>query len=154
MKKIELTQGQVALVDDEDYERLNQFKWYVAKVRNSRYARRHFCGLQGKKAIKAMHHEIMGMPPQKLMMDHVNGDGLDNRRENLRFVSRRQNAQNRVFWKSTSEYPGVSWYPRYKKWVARIQVNYKQKNLGYFVNEREAFDAYKQAVEAINEIVL
>ena len=154
MRQIELTQGQVALVDDEDHEELNQYKWHAAKIRNSCYARRHFRGSEGKKGIKAMHHEIMGIPPEGFMMDHINGLGTDNRKENLRFVTRRQNAQNRVFWESTSQYPGVSWYAPYTKWMARIQINYKQKNLGYFIDEKEAFNAYKQAVEALGETVI
>ena len=153
MKRIVLTQGKYALVDDEDFERLNQWKWRIKNGIYSFYARRHSPMLNGKRHEIKMHHEIIGFPPKGLETDHENGSGLDNQRHNLRHVTTRQNQQNQKNRK-TSRYPGVSWYKQTKKWKAQIQINGLVKSIGYFRNEFDAFLAYKQAVEAIGEEVI
>ena len=101
-----------------------------------------------------MHHAIMGKPPKGLMRDHIDGNTLNNQRYNLRFVTSRQNNQNRKNINKSSKYPGISWHKRDKIWQSRILINCKRKHLGYFNTEAEAFNAYKQAVEAIGETVL
>lgn len=154
MKKIILTQNQVALVDDEDCEWLSQYKWYAKKCKKTFYAVRNSPRANGKQYQIYMHHEIIGYPPKGFEVDHRNGMGTDNQRENLRHVTRRQNMQNIKNIKKSSEFPGVYWYKAYKKWVAMIRINGKRKNLGYFKDERKAFETYKMAVEAIGEIVI
>lgn len=152
MKRIALTQGQYALVDDGDFERLNQFKWYAARMGNTFYAVRMSPVVNGKGYRIWMHHEIIGRPSKGLMVDHREGRGTDNQRHNLRFVTRRQNCQNRKNGhKESSKFPGVSWNKRSEKWLSKIWVNGKPKQLGLFIDEFEAFSAYKQAVEAIGE---
>ena len=151
MKEIPLTQGKVALVDDEDYERLNQFKWCAHKQHNTFYAKRWI----SSKAMINMHHEIIGYPLEGFMTDHENGNGLDNQRYNLRHVTNRQNCQNkRNGKKKTSQFPGVCWKKQSQRWVAEIQIKGKKKYLCGFVDENDAFEAYKQAVNDISEKVI
>ncbi len=154
MREIELTLGQTALVDDEDYERLNRVKWFANKGAKTFYARRNSPWVNGKHTAVFMHHEVAGKPPKGLMIDHINGEGTDNRQENLRLVTNRQNCQNINHKKRSSEYPGVSWYGPRNKWVAMINIKGKTKNLGYSVDEKEAFGFYKQAVKNLGEKML
>jgi hypothetical protein len=155
MKKISLTQGQVALVDDKDFERLNKWKWYTKKDKKTFYAVRNLSKVNNKQHQIYMHHEVMGRLPKGFEVDHRNGNGLYNTRGNLRFVTHRQNCQNKKNGKKkTSRYPGVCWNKQYGKWSTEIQINGKYKFLGRFVYEREAFEAYKQAVKSIGEKVI
>lgn len=88
---------------------------------------------------------ITGCHP-KAMLDHVNGDGLDNRFENLREASRMQNACNRrLDGRNTSGFKGVFWHKRHNKWISKIQVNRKSIHLGYFDEPAKAHEAYKAA---------
>ena len=144
MKKLPLTQGQVAIVDDADYEWLSQWKWYAAKICNIFYAVRQAKRVNGKQKNIFMHAEIIGRK-EGLEIDHINGNGLDNRRENLRHVTHRENGQNRHD-KRSSKYPGVCWHKRDFNWQATIRLNGKAKYLGSFINEEDAFAAYCRAV--------
>lgn len=151
-KEIPLTQGQVALVDDEDYEWLNQRKWHANydKSTNGFYAMTTlYLGWSDGKSITkhlSMHRLIMNAS-SGTDVDHINHNALDNRKINLRAVSRRQNSQNRKdkFSKLSSHYPGVSWDRSREKWRAVISLNGKQKHLGRFLDEREAAKAYETA---------
>ena len=150
-KKIELTQGKFAIVDDGDFERLNQHKWSAQKGRNTYYAIR---GVRenGKHKRIYMHIEILGKK-NGLQIDHINGNGIDNRRTNLRHVTSRQNRQNLHINKS-SKYPGV-YFDNYRlKWVSGIRVNGKHKNLGRFNNEIDAFNRYRIAVMELGDKVV
>jgi len=151
MKEIQLTQGKVALVDDADYEWLNQWKWCANKAKSCIYAARTWRE-NGKKITRRLHTEIMGKK-EGLEIDHINGNKLDNRKENLRFVTRRQNMQN-LHTIRASKYPGVGWHNHNKKWRARIKTNGKEKLLGYYTNEEDAFKAYCDAVNELGEIIL
>ena len=95
-----------------------------------------------------MHREIMEAK-RGIIVDHINRNGLDNRKENLRFVSRSQNAMNseREGYPYTSKYRGVCLGKRRKKWRAYICVGLKQKYLGYFYSEEEAAKAYDAAAK-------
>jgi hypothetical protein len=154
MKKIQLTQNRIALVDDVDFDILNQFKWCTQKLGNTYYATRHSPMVNGERHTILMHWEIIGKPPKGLMTDHRNGRGTDNQRKNLRFVTRRQNGQNQIHRNKSSQYPGVSWYKAYQKWRSRIVINGKSKHLGYFMDEYEAFNVYREAVELLGENVV
>lgn len=148
MKTIELTQGKVALVDDEDFEELNQHKWYAHKDGNTFYAGRSI----NKPHPMTIHmHQAIMNAPKGVDIDHINGDGLNNLKSNLRIVTHRQNTQNRHATKS-SIYPGVGWHERDKKWRAYITINGKQKHLGHFDVEAEAYAAYLKALEDMGEI--
>ena len=154
MKEIVLTQGQVALVDDEDFERLNQFKWCANRRGKIFYAIRNSPTKNGKKHIIYMHHEILGKSSNNRITDHINGVGTDNQKKNLRWVTYRQNTQSKKNINKSSKYPGVSWGSRAKKWQTAIRIKGKKKWIGYFINEKEAFDAYRQTVEGLNETVI
>jgi hypothetical protein len=144
MKRIPLTQGLYALVDDEDYEYLSRHKWYASKEGNMYYAKRYVYLGNGKGTSVKMHQGLLGKKPV-FVIDHKDGNGLNNQKSNLRHVTRRQNAQN-LFISKTSKYPGVYWNKRMQKWDARIRVNGKRRFLGLFADEYEAFLAYKNAV--------
>jgi len=149
MKTIELTQGKVALVDDEDFDELNQYKWYANKKGKAFYAMRYTRGGKLRTAI-LMHRAITNFP-EGMDVDHINGDGLNNCRTNLRIVTRRQNMQNRHTPKS-SIYPGVCWQKDREKWQSLISINGKRKHLGHFDLEVEAYNAYLKALEGISEM--
>jgi len=154
MKEIQLTQERVVLVDDEDYEKLNKFKWFAQKSTHTFYANRNSPRINGKRYLILMHHEVIGKPPKGFETDHRSGNGLDNQKENLHHVTHRQNTQNRKNENSSSKYPGVCWNRLREKWVARIEINGISKHLGVFTNERKAFEAYKYAVKSIGEKVI
>ena len=141
MKRIPLSQGQFALVDDNDYESVSRFKWYVSRG----YARMSvsFGTLDGKQQQVGMFlHRLIMRPPHHLDIDHINHDGLDCRRENMRVCTASQNQHNQVRRKGTSKFKGVSQNKGRSKWRAQIKLNGKQIYLGYFHNEAEAGMAY------------
>lgn len=135
------------VVDKEHFDYLNKWKWYAHKSRNTFYAERTERTVSGKRILVQMHHEIIGKK-EGLVVDHVNGNGLDNRRENLRLITNRQNTQNR-HTERDSKYPGVGWSKYNKKWCARIRINNDRLHLGYFINEADAYRAYCDASKEI-----
>ena len=141
MREIELTQGQVALVDDEDYVMLSQYKWH-ARRRDDVYIPR---WLNPATHIPVpMHHMIMSAP-DGLYVDHINRNPLDNRRQNLRLVTHRQNCLNRRRWGKTSEYRGVCWSKKGNAWVAQITVRRNVMDLGRYCTQEDAARAYNIA---------
>lgn len=152
MKKIPLTQGKYALVDDTDYELLKQHTWFVHKGLYSHYAVRNEKDDIGKFRFVWMHREIM-QTPDGFLTDHIDGNGLNNQRTNLRVCTAQQNQHNRAPHKNcSSKYKGVSWKNSGKKWVVRIHHNYQSKHVGVFADEIEAARAYdKAAKEAFGE---
>lgn len=143
-KEISLTQGKVAFVDAEDYAYLNQFKWCAVYNGYNWYAVRNI-PKNGKQTLVLMHREIM-KPPKGMDTDHINGNGLDNRRCNLRVCNKSQNMMNRGKTKeNTSGYKGVAWDKRAKKWKAHIRINSKLIYLGLFITKEEAALVYNKA---------
>ncbi|MFA5445042.1 MAG: AP2 domain-containing protein [Bacteroidales bacterium] len=144
MKEIKLTQGKVALVDDEDFEELNQFKWYACKRKNTFYAARDI-QYKGNRHCILMHRKIM-KTPNGLEVDHKDGNGCNCQKENMRNCAHGQNQMNRGPQRTnTSGYKGVSWSKAGGKWVTYIQVNGKSKNLGYHDFIEDAARAYNEA---------
>lgn len=134
MKSIPLTKGLVALVDDEDFEFLNQYKWHSSHG----YAVR----LKGTKGDR-MHRVIMNAPSD-MFVDHINGNRADNRRANLRVCTPGENGKNKtLFVTNKSGHRGVYWNKN--KWRAQICVNRKQIYLGRFDTLEDAAQAYKDA---------
>ena len=137
MKYISLTQGKFAIVDDEDYKELSKHKWYAMKNGTRYYALRK---VNGKKIL--MHRVIM-TPPRHLQVDHINHNGLDNRRANLRLCTARQQTWNSFPRKNTSsKFKGVHWNKCSMKWQVQIWKNGKPKHLGLYDNETEAAKVY------------
>lgn len=140
-KHIPLTRGQSALVSDADYDWLNQWRWLVV---GPGYAGR-FEGPKGAHRMVYMHRAVLDAQPGQ-RVDHINGDRLDNRRENLRLVSGSQNQQNRrLASHSTSGYKGVCWHRGTRKWHTRITVNRKRIHLGYYEDLETAALVYDAA---------
>jgi len=137
-REIPLTQGFVALVDDEDYERVMAAGKWQASVDDQRVYARHKVG--GRQV--RLHAFLTGWP----LTDHINGDGLDNRRSNLREATSAQNACNRRLSSyNTSGFKGVSWKADGDRWVARIKVHGTATHLGSFSTPQEAARAYDAA---------
>jgi hypothetical protein len=147
MKEIKLTQGKVALVDDADYEWLNQWKWHANISRNTFYAKRAVWISGEKKYIHIkMHRLILGLTDPLVLADHKDGNGLNNQRENLRSCTEHENRKNRSSYiGSKSKYKGVSLSPPSPNWRATITINGRMKHLGYFAKEEDAALAYNEA---------
>jgi hypothetical protein len=146
VRHIPLTRGLHAIVDAEDYEWLSQYKWYAAiSRRESFYARRN-----SPNGVVSMHRMIM-KAPDGMVVDHINGNGLDNRRCNLRVCTQDQNALNsRPRLHTKSKFKGV--YPWGDKWRAKITYKGKAYHLGLFATELEAAQARDlKAVELFGE---
>jgi len=157
MKTIPLTKGKVVSVDDEDYEELNKYKWCAIKDHgyDRWYAQRASKDTNGKYKIITMHRQIMGFPIMK-EIDHVNRNGLDNRRCNLRQCNHSQNKKNNSKYKNnTSGLNGVCWNRYAKKWRASIYKDKKHVHIGYFNDKEEAGRAVDgKALELFGEFAV
>lgn len=142
MKEIPLTRDKVAIIDDEDYERINQHKWYAYKSKRTFYAQRR----DGKK-ILWMHRIIINPSPDE-QIDHINGDGLDNRKSNLRIATQHQNTMNcrkRAIHRGkppSSKYKGVSKCKTTGHWIVQLGFNGSYIWGGTYLTEIEAAKAY------------
>jgi len=142
MRLISLTQGKFAQVDDEDFERLSQFKWHALKHRNRWYARR--VTWDGEKQHGSyMHCDVMGVKG----LDHRDNDGLNNQKSNLRRATDTQNKQSKRNRPEvcSSQFRGVDFDTVHKKWRARVCLHKKLIHLGRFHNEEDAARAYDTA---------
>jgi len=154
VKEIPLKAGLVVIIDDDDFEYLSQFKWYAHHSHRSWYAERKIHN-NGITTNIQMHRLILKLPPKYPLVDHINHNGLDNRKENLRTCDNFQNMRHSRItcarkYHKTSKYKGVSYYNetrRKKKWCARIYVDGKDINLGYYINEIEAALVYDKAAK-------
>lgn len=145
MRKVKLTQGKYAIVDSEDYEKLVINKWHYSSYGKTGYARRTSKD-RHRKSIR-MHHEILPLVIG-YMVDHINGNGLDNRKKNLRLVTKSQNMMNSAIRiNNTSGYKGVCWSKKYNKWVVHIWKDSKQIFVGQFKNKRKAGIAWNEAAK-------
>lgn len=139
-KFIELTRNKVSIIDEEDFIKVSQYKWHTCMTGSRMYAQTR---IDGKRIY--MHHFIL---PKKdyVEIDHVNCNGLDNRKENLRYATSQQNKRNREKGKNnTSGFKGVSFRKDRNKWRAHITIDYKYRHLGHYDTAIEAAVAYNQA---------
>lgn len=149
MKEIPLTRGKVALVDDEDFDRVSQFKWSAYENCGLWYAtRRAKVSERESGAIATQNislHRYILNPPSDVLVDHRNGNGLDCQKDNMRLATHTQNTQNqqRLHKTNKSGYRGA--YVLRGKWRASIRVNHKFIWLGTFKNGEEAARAYDAA---------
>jgi hypothetical protein len=142
VRLIPLTQGQFAIVDDEDYDQLKQFNWYANETSNGRFYARRDIWNGGKRIRVYMHCQILGVKK----VDHRDGDGLNNKRSNIRYFDRLGNQRNRgMDRRNKSGFKGVSWDKNLKSWVATIRKDEKKKFLGRFVSPRAAALVYDAA---------
>lgn len=140
MKEIKLTQGKVALVDDDDFEYLNQWKWFY----HQKYAERYLSKFSSRKLL--LMHRVIINTPDGMETDHINNNGLDNRKYNLRICSKSENQHNSKIRKNnTSGYKGVTWSKSHKKWQAQLSMNRIKKYLGCFNKSVDAAIAYDNA---------
>jgi len=145
MKEIPLTQGKVAIVDDEDFELLSQWKWHYS---SAGYATRAIQA-NGKKRFILMHRLIMNTPVG-METDHINHNGLDNRKSNMRICTLAQNHLNILKNKrNTSGFKGVSWEENRNAWRACIELNGKGTKLGRFKSPQDAARAYDKAAREL-----
>ncbi len=155
MKKIRLGGkcgvGKYALVDDKDFEKLCKFKWHCAKNFNYYYAQTTLRGKDNKQFSQTMHQKIIGKK-DGLMTDHINRNGLDNRKENLRFVTNSENQLNsKMNCRNKSGHRGISWDKYNNRWRVCFQNNKKQKCINGI---RSLEDAIKitQRVVSVNQL--
>lgn len=141
MELIALTRGKLARVDDGDYEWLNRSKWCY----NGRYAVRVVTGDDGKQHTVFM-HRIIAETPYGMYTDHIDGDGLNDQRANLRICTRAENSHNRGMQaNNTSGFKGVSWETNSRKWKAAMRFEGRSIRIGYYSTALEAAIAYDQA---------
>lgn len=149
---VSLTQGYEAIIDAADVPLIAPFKWYAVVARRKDgtvrtvYAARSRA-THGKEAQKTINmHRVIADTPDGMETDHKDGNGLNNRRENLRNATREQNHHNtRTPAHNSSGFKGVRWNPRDNRWVARICINRKDVHLGYHVRLEDALAAYAKA---------
>jgi hypothetical protein len=138
---IRLTQGKFAIVDDEDFELASQYIWYAKKDKNTYYARRNVTRNSECK-LSSLHNLIMG---SNKMTDHINGNGLDDRKINLRHCTNAENSQNsRPAKNKSSKFKGVSYFRHCKRFSSQIRINGTPIVIGYFINELDAAKAYDE----------
>ena len=147
MKKISLSKGEYAIVDDEDFEWLSQQRWHIT---SNRYARRiKWDGKKKKNIYFYMHREILqryGFGMKGKETDHINRNKLDNRKVNFRIATHQQNGFNSSLSKrNKSGYKGVSWDKERKVWATCIGIDNKCLSLGRFITPQEAAIAYNNA---------
>ena len=148
MKQIPLTQGKFTLVDDEDFEWVNQWKWCAHTTdKNVFYAIRAIKSFDGKYIKLFLHRELLDLiKGDGKKVDHINHNGLDNRKCNIRVCTQLQNTYNRRPNKNcSSKFKGVSWHKGCNKWQSRIRIKGTIKHLGTFVKEIDAAIEYDSA---------
>jgi len=152
MKQIPLSKGMATMVDDSDFEYLNQWNWHIQEFSTVRYViRRVYCEGGRKKTI-LMHRLILGLTDSSELCDHIDHDGLNNQKSNLRKCERSGNNKNTTSRRgSSSKYLGVGFYPDSgsleKPWKAHIRVDKKLRNLGFFSTEDIAARVYDKAAK-------
>ena len=150
MKEIPLTQGKVTIVDEENFEKLSKYKWCALKKgANGKYGHTAVRNVLNKHTRKSdmilMHRLILNCPIGK-QVDHINGDQLDNRKQNLRICTPSQNQHNKPKNRNnTSGFKGVTWSKSCNKWQSAICVNGKMIFLGVFSEKIDAYYAYCEA---------
>jgi len=141
--------GYTVLIDDEDVWMVNKYRYGVQKMKLQNAGLYYFMrssNVQGKKDTPLLHREIMKCDVcDGKIVDHINGNTLDCRKENLRICTHAENIRNSKTYKTnTSGVKGVTWYKKLNKWCAQIQVDKKKINLGYFLSIKDAEKAYAE----------
>jgi len=146
MKRIELTRGKYALIDNEQYDLISLFRWcYVPACRGYAVVKLYICGKQ----YQIYMHRLVMNAIEGVSVDHIDGNGLNNQKSNLRICTHQENIMNQKKQENrASIYKGVSFHGQNKNWYAYIKINQKKKHIGCYDTEEEAAEAYnKEAVK-------
>lgn len=145
MKRVKLTRGKYALVDDNDFENVSNYKWYCSSMG---YASR--TEIKGGKRKEVLMHRFLLNAQKGVEVDHINRNPLDNTRKNLRFCTRSENNHNRGLNRNNSSgYTGIYWHKKAQKWQAQIMLDKKRVNIGLFDDKLLAFkerQAYEKTI--------
>ena len=141
---IELTKGMQAVIDDEDYELIRPYKWFAIPKGKTAYAIGYRHGFSTGKRVSM--HAVLN--PEFELTDHANGNGLDNRRVNLREATKSQNAAN-CRHKSTSGFRGVCWHKRRQRWTVQLKLNYRNILYAHFDAKEEAAREYDKVAKEV-----
>lgn len=144
MKEILLTKGYVAIVDDDMYDDLSQYKWRVQEGKHTCYAVRAKMIL-GKRYSISMHRYVLDCINLRMCVDHVNDNGLDNRKSNLRICSYSDNQHNKRSFHGTSVHKGIFFHSKRNKWRAQICFDNKTCYIGDYDSETDAAMAYNRS---------
>jgi len=146
-RRIKLTRGQYAIVDPEDFERLNQYKWHCSHRGYAKRAVPH-APAKGRQRLVGMHQELCPVP-EGMVVDHINRNPLDNRKANLRPATRRQNTWNRKLTRKTrkTRYTGIHWDKRSRKWEVLVRIDGRNRGFGAYADEVEAAKAYDRVAK-------
>jgi hypothetical protein len=142
MKEITLKNGQITIVDDEDFEWLSKYRWNISKIK---YARGY---VNGK--VESMHRLILGLTDPKILVDHINSDGLDNRRSNLRTCTSQENLRNMRKHRGKSKYRGVSWCTQANRWRVSLTISGKRTYHGFYEDEEEAARLFDSLIKDVH----
>lgn len=156
MKEIQLTKGKVAFIDDEDFEYIMQWKWTAYKGRNTYYAKRNMNN-KGDNIGFQMHRSLMRVYDRSILIDHIDGNGLNNQKANLRICNYSQNGANKLKRKGSNgtKFIGITFRKDTKKWAAQVMKDYKHISLGCYNSDIDAAIAYnKKAVELHGEFAV
>ena len=149
MIEIPLTQGKAALIDDADFDLVKSYGWCVDR----RYKGSCYYVVTGSRQNGEYHkvymHRLIMSPSEGQDVDHINNNGLDNRRVNLRICTRTENLRNSRSKGGSSKYKGVSWIKRRKKWQAQIMCNRRHFHIGYYSDDKCAADAYNESAKKL-----
>ncbi len=143
IKEIPLTRGKTALIDNDDFERVNKIKWCATYNKGRWYAAGHVPGTANK--VMSLHSFIM-YSGKGIYVDHIDHNGLNNCKFNLRIATNRQNQHNRLA-KKGKRFKGTTWRKGAHSWMARIVIDGKNKYLGDFKDERDAAIKYNEAAK-------
>jgi len=152
MKEIPLTRGYTALVDDADFPLVSQSRWQARPDRNTVYASRGVRDGSGKTKTLYMHVALLDAG-DGLVVDHINGNGLDNRRKNLRIATRGQNVHHSFTTvKNKHGFRGISFIERYQRWQVSMKTGGRNTYVGFYATAEEAARAYDaKALEVYGE---
>lgn len=146
MKTIPLTQDKFALVDDGDFAELSKHRWYARKDLNTYYAQRK--EKVGNKWVFVHMHRVIAGTPDGMKTDHIDGNGLNNQRSNLRIVTHQENMMNmRKRKDNTSGYKNIYWHKREGKWM--VMMNYKNKT--YYAGDYKDLEDAKNALKKLRQ---
>lgn len=133
-------------IDLDDVDKCREYNWAVNKYKSNHGKYEKYYVVSGSEGL--LLHRFLMNPKNNMVVDHIDGDTMNNRKSNLRVCETKENLRNskhRI--NNTSGYKGVTWFKPTKKWMAHIMVDYKHKTLGYFENIEDAIEARKNAEE-------